>query len=58
MKLKSNIMIACTRIFSQREESLLKKEREHNTHGDICITLTKLVRQKIKLLVWGQCDFS
>jgi hypothetical protein len=37
MKLKSNIMIACTRIFSQREESLLKKEREQNTHGDICI---------------------
>jgi hypothetical protein len=35
MKLKSNIMIACTRIFSQREESLLKKEREQNTHGDM-----------------------
>jgi hypothetical protein len=31
MKLKSNIMIACTRIFSQREESLLKK-RENRTH--------------------------
>jgi hypothetical protein len=57
MKLKSNIMIACTRIFSQREESLLKK-RENRTHMETCIILTKLVRQKIKLLVWSQCDFS
>jgi hypothetical protein len=48
MKLKSNIMIACTRIFSQREESLLKKERTEHTwrhmhHHQISASENKII---------------